>query len=114
MESRIEELEVSLRAAEARAEMAVNLALYLCDQLAGAGVITWGADDLKRQFLIDRDFDISDPAMEFARLDLEEVEPGDEGASIGQGADLAVHHIRERERMKAKIADQIKHDRDPS
>lgn len=110
MENRIVELEVGLRIAEARADLAFSLIDFLCDQLAGSGVINWTSSDLKRQYLIEKDFDIADLGMEFARLDLDESNSDD----FGDAVKLHVAHTKMRMALREKIAHEITHERDPS
>lgn len=108
VESRIEELEVDLRIANARAELAIKLVSYLCDELGRSGVISWGADDLKRQFLTDTDMDVDDHPVEFARLD---IEPGAVESDMAEAVDEVIAYNRAAARLRKAILEQIRHER---
>lgn len=112
MEKRIEELEIGLRVAEARAELLLEVVSYLCDQLAASDVIRWDSGDLKRQFLSDKDFDIADHAMAFARLDL--ADDGDESSEFAEAVSQHIGNVKLRMALREKIAAEIRHERTPS
>lgn len=109
MENRIKDLEVDIRIAEARAEMTLRYINYFCDELGRSGIINWSADDLKRGFLNDSDYDLADTAMAYARLDLE-IRPGDDGYEWAEAVDRSMAYVRLRAELRAKIASEIKHE----
>lgn len=105
MESRIEELEVSLRIAEARAEIAIDLVRRLTRNLGLAELISWTDYDLIAECR--GSFDTDDPARDFAMLDL--VTTDDEDMGEAHRRDMLA-----RERLRADLLEQIRHDRAPS
>lgn len=107
MESRVEELEVDLRIANARAEIAIALVRELTKQLALSGVITWNDDDLVREF--GKGFDVEDAARDFAMLDVPVA--GDPEEMIGEAYS---RDMQMRRRLRAEILAQVRHDRNPS
>lgn len=112
MEKRIEDLEVSLEVAEAKADLAIRLIRYLCDELQRSQATNWGSDELFRQFLDDVDYDIADKAMELARL---AVDPEGDGGSMGDGVRSATAHAKMASRLREEIRDRLKRSHsDPS
>jgi hypothetical protein len=104
MERTMEDLEVDLRIANARAEVAIGLVRTLVRELSG--IVSWNEDDLFRSYL--DSFDDEDPARDYACLDFVRFHGGDDGVNPGEayGADL-----RRREVLDHKIRKQIRQDR---
>lgn len=109
MESRIEELEVDLRIANAKADLALRMVRYLTDELGRSGVINWDANTLFSQFLNDHAMDVDDPPVEIARLEIQPT--ADDGSEIGDAIDQMVADTKTVARLKREILEQIRHER---
>lgn len=108
MERSIEDLEVDLRIANARAEVAIDLVRALVRELSG--IISWSEEDLFRSYL-DSQGPEEDPARDYACLDFIRFHGVQDGTSPGKayGADL-----RRREVLDHEIRKQIRQRRTSS
>lgn len=110
MERRIEELEIDLRVAEAKADLAIRLVRYLCDELGRSSAVNWDADDLFRQFLNDVDFE--GPEEELAR---NAILPSPDEAEFNEATRQAFAIITDASQLREKIRTRIRHEwRTPS
>lgn len=103
MEKRIEELEVRLRIAEAKADLAIKMVAFLCDELGRSGVIAWGANDLKRLFLDHTDY--KGAAAELARL---EIVPSPDESTSGEVGAADIRRFKTEVRLREQILIQIR------
>ena len=107
MESRIEELEVAVRIAEAKADVAISLVRLLITELGRSEVVSWSDGDLVRELI--NGFQEDDPARDHALLD---ILPADEPSETPDNA--YNRDLRSRRVLRAKVLDQIRHERNPS
>ncbi len=98
LENRIDEMEVRMHIAEARAMIATDLLRFLVDQLSLSGVINWTASDLIREFLETENFDGS--ASKIARMDLFE--------GVDGSAEDIIEDMNLRRRAREKELDLLK------
>lgn len=106
MESRVEQLEVDLYVAEAKADLAIRLIRYLADELSRSSISNWDSDDLFRQFLDDVDY--IDPGEEIARLS---IMPNPDEATMAEGVMAAEYFLRTQTRLRNEIRDRIRQER---
>ena len=106
LEKDLRELEIDVRIANARAELALGLLRALIRELSG-GIVSWDERDLFRSYR--ETVSLDDPAERFAHLDIVGHDADELGAG---GAYLA--DIEARRRLRDEIWDQIRHERDPS
>jgi hypothetical protein len=103
LETKLEEIEVDLRIANARAELAIGLIRTMIDQLQG--IISWSPNDLFQQHFEKVDF--SDPATAFACI--EYVGGGHEEVPLGQAYEEDLH---QRVELRKRILSRIRHEQD--
>ena len=104
MEKSMEDLEVDIRIANARAEVAIGLVRTLIQELSG--VVDWSEQDLFRSYW--HSFDDNDPARDIVLLEMGIISAYGDEANPGEAA--GAYH-RKRERLEHEVRKELKQQR---